>query len=697
MMLNIYSIFHVNLAYSSISESDRKKVIDDCLWPLLYLVIDKKIPLAITAPAYTIEVIAELDPSWIKALTNQIKSNSVEFYGGGYTQLIGPLVPAEINRRNLEIGRSSYAKHLGYIPEIWYINEQAYSASLVEHYKWIGAKAIIMEWNNPRTYHPEWKEDYHYFAQKAVGINGETIPLIWNDSISFQKFQKMAHNEIRFEELREHLLQYLSHGDRNVCLYGNDAEIFDFRPGRFKTEPQLREQKEWKRIKDFFEILQKDSMFKLILPSQVLSTSHGAEAFVPISLQTSIQPIPVKKQPKYNITRWAVTGRDSIFVNSKCFMIEKSLRNLTLNKILTDQELEYHWKELCYLWSSDFRTHITQERWDEFLKRIEKEEKFVKAHDSNSNSIDSITTEQINVNGLDGVFILNTLSPVTNIHWNGEKKFAGCLLEQEDRFFRIRTPTIDITFNCRRGFTIHNLIFPEYLDKSFVGSISHGYYKDVALSYDWYTANSVLQQPGKPQVTDLESATFSVNAESTGDTEWICCSVTVSTELGNIQKSIRIHKQFPQIDFDVLFDWPTIPLGSFKAAFITLIPESFIKDELFYATHNGGNTFEIFSLPFSTVMHDAPSSSVVSASHGLGATKGLVVLGDSSKGIGVYFDNTICAAMPMLTCIETPPSYFARVMLSCGEMDESRKQPAKGPLRLKWSLFGLKRKSINRK
>ncbi|MFA5822202.1 MAG: hypothetical protein WC853_03915 [Thermodesulfovibrionales bacterium] len=71
-MLRLYSIFHLNLAYSSIPESKRKEVIEKCFWPLLTLATEDNIPIAIEAPAYTLEVIAELEPSWIAELKKAI-------------------------------------------------------------------------------------------------------------------------------------------------------------------------------------------------------------------------------------------------------------------------------------------------------------------------------------------------------------------------------------------------------------------------------------------------------------------------------------------------------------------------------------------------------------------------------------------------------------------------------------------------
>ena len=47
MSLDLYSIFHLNLSYSSIEKSDRRKVIDKCYWPLIEIAKKNKLPFGI--------------------------------------------------------------------------------------------------------------------------------------------------------------------------------------------------------------------------------------------------------------------------------------------------------------------------------------------------------------------------------------------------------------------------------------------------------------------------------------------------------------------------------------------------------------------------------------------------------------------------------------------------------------------------
>ena len=85
-MLNTYSFFHLNIIFSSIEKEQRGEVIQKCYWPLLNLIKDLKLPIAIEAPALTLKIINKYDNSWIKEFKKLLKSHYCEFIGSGYTQ-----------------------------------------------------------------------------------------------------------------------------------------------------------------------------------------------------------------------------------------------------------------------------------------------------------------------------------------------------------------------------------------------------------------------------------------------------------------------------------------------------------------------------------------------------------------------------------------------------------------------------------
>ena len=268
-------------------------------------------------------------------------------------------------------------------------------------------------------------------------------------------------------------------------------------------------------------------------------------------------------------------------------------------------------------------------------------------------------------------------------------------VETGERFTRVRTPFVDVVLNHHRGLAIESLAFPTIHPEPLVGTIKHGYFEEISLSADWYSASTVLQRPGKSQITDLGETkpVFSSGTDKQG--LWLECSGTIATEAGLIHKRFIIHQDIPQINLEFTFDWKKIPLGSFRSGFVTLLPEAFDQDSLFYAAHNGGSEFEIFQMDNHSISHGAPSSSVVTASSGLGATEGMIIIGDNRKGIVVYFDQTVCAAMPMVSFRHAYPSFFARLMFSLGEMDESRRREVPGPLQFVCCLVGIAKREPN--
>ncbi|MEE8557648.1 MAG: glycoside hydrolase family 57, partial [Myxococcota bacterium] len=320
--LHLFSVFHLNLAYSAIAESQRAEVIERCYWPILRMASDR-CPIGVEASGYTLETIARLDPGWIEEFRGQLNAGRCELVGSGYAQVIGPLVPWRVNAANLRIGLETYESLLETRPVIGLIGEQAYSSGLASQYGQAGYQALIMEWENPASAHPEWKSEWRYRPQMARDSRGESIPILWSSAIAFQKFQRYAHGELSLDSLVGYLRDQAGPGRPLFCIYANDAEVFDFRPGRYETEPALAEEGEWVRISRLLDRLSTLDAFRFCCPSEGLEyLRRDAE---PLCLESAEDPVPVKKQRKYNVTRWAVTGRDDLGINTACWRIYRSL------------------------------------------------------------------------------------------------------------------------------------------------------------------------------------------------------------------------------------------------------------------------------------------------------------------------------------------------------------------------------------
>ena len=641
--LSLYSIFHLNLAYSSIEEEQRPEIMRRCYWPLLRLAREKNLPMGIEASGYTLETVAELDPAWLDELRWLTSEGPCEFIGSGYAQIIGPLVPAEVNTANLHLGNQVYDRLLGFRPTVAMVNEQTYSAGMVQHYLDAGYQAIVMEWNNPVRYHPEWSREWQTLPQRACGSNDESIPVIWNNAIAFQKFQRYVYGELELNEYLDYLRVYVASGPCVFPLYGNDVEIFDFRPGRYHTEPLMAGHSEWVKISALFDALLNVKEFRLIRPRQVLDLMQISGAGHLLHLESPGQPIPVKKQDKYNITRWAVTGRNNFGINSICWRIYEMLK-------VTSSVDSDSWRELCYLWSSDFRTHITQKRWDIYLERLAAFEKKVgEIKMKASDPLPSVPVEREAGKGI---------TPTFNSH-----------VESNGRFLNVEAEIMKVRLNCRRGLAIDGIWIKGATDRSLVGTLYHGFYNDISMGADYYTGHLVFEAPGQPKVTDLNP----VQPQIEDTVSWIRIDGGVSTPLGPVSKSIYVYRDIPRIDIEYRLDWEVIPVGSLRLGHITLNPEAFERDTLFYSTHNGSKVAEKYFLGETNIDHGAAVSFLVSAKHAIGITDGVVQIGDAHHSINVKIDKRSAALIGLVTYRQVENTYFCRLSLSAREMDETSK------------------------
>jgi hypothetical protein len=650
--LQLFSVYHLNLAYSSVEVAQRIDILQKCYWPILRLARRHKIPFGIEASVYTLECIRELDSHWLSEFGALCDEGICELVGSGYVQLIGPLVPSEVNATNLRLGNAGYQSLLGLRPQLALINEQAYSAGLLRHYIDAGFRAIIMEWDNPVHWHQEWQPSWRYLPQIACGQHGEEIPVIWNKSIAFQKFQRLAHGEMDFGEYLRYLTGHLSETPRAFPIYGNDVEVFDFRPGRFQTEPKLEEIGEWQRIDRLFEMLCQDERFRFIQPSQVLDLMVFPGAGNRLHLESAEDPVPVKKQGKYNITRWAVTGRNDLGINTVCHRIYEALKERNIQ----DDE---SWCELCYLWSSDFRTHITERRWVAYLKRLSAMEARLSGGTSR-------------VEGKS----MRAQHP------------SGFRSQREGRLLRLEGDLVEVVLNCRRGFAIDSLVVKNVSSRSLVGTVQHGYYQDISLAADFYSGHLVLEMPGQPKITDLSAVEPEVGSDDDGES--VIVQGVIPTPLGPIRKRIRVRPD-GQLTANYDLQWEQMPPGALRLAHVTLNPEAFDRGQLYFESHNGGPEWERFSVGQKRIEHGRTVSFLVSATGAIGMTKGQFALGDHARRVQVQTRMDEAAVVAQVTFVPLADSYFYRMSFSAAELDETcrNRRPVDFPRSLAFTITAI--------
>lgn len=632
-----YLIFHLNLAFSSIPTGARTEVIRKCYWPLLDLIEDTGIPIGIELTGWTLQQISELDPAWVERFRYLLTAHRCELIGSGWSQLIGPLVPYEVNCSNQKMGLEAYRKVLGVSPRIVLVNEMAFSTGMVDVYTKAGYEGIVMDRDNVRLALGLNHTPISATPTHAMGFGDVSIPMLWSDSIFFQRLQRVVHGDIPVSEYMKYVKQRAESDNVVLPLYCNDTEIFDYRPGRFTTESRLHPEGEWVRLKRVCNRLQEDLKLDWLSPGEALDIQSATPNPNIMRLTSVSQPIPVKKQAKYNINRWAVTGRDDLWLNSSCHRVYQSLMK-------NEEKCVDTWKELCELWASDLRTHITDDRWKNSLSRLSK-----LTHQLQDRQITGSKKNQ---------HVQNKTDLSEDIHL--EK-------DNEDIYWTIKTPNIHLVLNARRGLTIKSLSFKSQNFEPLIGTLSQGYFNSIELGADFYSGGVIIEMPGERiRVTDLEW----VKPEIEQLDSQIIIKANIYVGHGTIRKTIVIDNQEEQIKLGYDFEEWARPLGIVRVGNLTLMPASYSQPINLHCT-NGGQMTESFRLD-KNVNHGRAASTFVSSTAALGATEGKVKIKDSNNlGFVVKWDPAICAAIPMLHYQSSRDSYLARIYFSLCELDDT--------------------------
>jgi len=223
-------------------------------------------------------------------------------------------------------------------------------------------------------------------------------------------------------------------------------------------------------------------------------------------------------------------------------------------------------------------------------------------------------------------------------------------------------------FNCRRGLAIDSLTLKSVSERPLLGTIPHGYYQDIALGADFYSGHLVLETPGRPKVTDLESVEPEICAgEQPGILVLRGC---VNTSLGPVLKTIWVTRE-GQIRLRFELQWEQLPMGSLRLGHITMRPEAFDPESLFFETQNGGILPERFALGRKTVEHGRSVSFLVSSSSSLGMTDGVLKMGDGERAIVIRTPLDQACVVAQITYVPVLGSFFYRASFSAAELDDT--------------------------
>ncbi len=629
---NSFFLFHLNLAFSSIETSLHEEVINKCYFPLLEKFSKNDIKLGIEVSGWTLSKINELSPKWVSIFKELLSQNKCELIASGYSQIIGPLVPYEVNIKNHEIGLDIYKEILDVIPETVLVNEMSYSNGMAEVYQDIGYKNMIMDGDNLSL--SVNIDKYDFFSKRyCAGSNKKNkIKILPTDSIIFQKFQRYAHSQLSTDEYKKYIEELLLDNKRLALpIYCNDAEIFNFRPGRFAEEAKI-ENDEWQRIDNILKIIKKIDSHNILLPKEICNQLN-MKNLEHLKIDSLSYPVPVKKQKKYNLARWAVTGREDSNLNAACYSLlnkKNYLKNIN------------EWKELLYLWSSDHRTHVTDLKWENVMEKL-KQKNLQISQDSQTYEKKRLSSKQI------------------QNHKN--------IIENKN-FIEIKTDDFFIKLNKNKGLSIFSAgLIEDGKESSILGTVEHGFFDNIELGADFFSGAFVVQDMKN---ASLISDLVRVNPTISFEKEVIIISADIKIFSDIVKKTYFIDLNKMSIKILYSFNKRNRSRETIRLSAGTIKTNDMKNINFNVRSKTGSNIAHKYVLD-REFDHGLPVSHRVSSSSGLPSTNGELNFEINGFRFVVSWDPSRNSFFPLFSYKKDKNGNLIRLHLSEQEIDDTSK------------------------
>ncbi len=225
-----------------------------------------------------------------------------------------------------------------------------------------------------------------------------------------------------------------------------------------------------------------------------------------------------------------------------------------------------------------------------------------------------------------------------------------------------------VCLNPRRGLAIAAFADARVGARPLLGTLEHGYFPTIELGADFYSGHLVQEPPLAHKVTDLERLRPEVGRDRRGRPY---ARARIPTALGPIEKHVTLDPEGVEVEWTLR--WCELPLGSLRLGHVTLLPEAFDAETLWYATHNGGRELERHALAGPAFDHGAPVSALVSCRQGLGMTEGVALRGDAARTIRAEVDQAGARPLGLVSWTPGPERWLLRLCFALSESDETRR------------------------
>jgi len=614
-------LFHLNLNRGTLEVESRGAVIARCYRPLLELAEQRPwLRLALAASGHTLERIARADPAWIARLRTLLDAGRVELVGTGDTLLIGPLVPAVVNRWNQALGRATYLRLLARAPRIALVNAFAWSQGLLDAYLDAGYEGLITEWNDARRFHPEWQEEWRYRTAWTQSPSGRRIRVLWSEALLSQSLRRALTDEMEPEHYFERVLAHDGEQARHVFLYAGEVEEVDGRPSAVSA-PEARERSEWQCLGELCDGLRARGL-ELTMPGYVLDDARFAPGGT-LELSLAANPIALGGDAPCSVVRWALAGWENEGINARCFGRAKEL--LRVGGSARD------WQLLCRAWGADLRGPLTEKRWRRFARSL----------------------------------------PAAPAEKPASPAFQDALLrsrriERAGKRLAVGTDGVRAVLNLHRGLALDELVLRHAGPEPLLGTLPFGTLEGGEHEADAFSGHAQLVLPGEERITDLAA----VEPEVEELAHCVRVQARVPTRLGPLPKEVRVYAQRLELRYG-FSAWGTRPRGSLRAGALTVL-EGALGDELWVSCANGGPRERMrLTQDFDHARADPRHGS--SAGAAFGATDGWIAIDDGRIGFEVSWPQEEAAALPLVTFRRVGAKRFVRLWFTLAELDVTQR------------------------
>jgi hypothetical protein len=319
-----------------------------------------------------------------------------------------------------------------------------------------------------------------------------------------------------------------------------------------------------------------------------------------------------------------------LYLNTFCHSIYNNL-------IETNNKNENEWKNLCELWASDLRTHITEKRWNTIVNKI---------------SIPHPNIDNLNQTNDSSNFLI-VKSP--------------CGLTWE-----FINDQIKLKLNIRRGLTIESLSFKSHDFKPIIGKISQGYFPTIEYGADFYSGGVIMDLPmERKKITDFEKTTPIFKEYD----EYLLISCIINNDRLSLKKSYKIYYFKEKVSISYEFLNEERPIGVIRLGNFTFL-ENVTKNIISLNAFNGGNEQEKFHVNMECE-HGASVSSLVSSTTSIGGSGNEIVIDMGNDKIFFNWNPEFCAAIPMFKYKKLGQKILSRLSFSVCELDDTSKMGGK--------------------